>query len=259
MLSVRSQAAQPWPTIAHALLKDLIITYSLFTAPRTPDDHDKVVQLFEKFHTDIKTLGMQLAKNDDILWQLFRTKVGMIQCEMLGQGELKSTPQGLVHVKPPQKKLFPMPQGKDSIATPPTTPILPTEQLSDGMEMWNSMDGNSQARMLRKMLRAAKNPQRMVFECEEYCAEIRSKERQARNDIEQPIKETKPRSTQRPTPSKTPDPISGSLDLQAMIDESLREVKMRRALEKKALDTSDDEVDDKEDSNPKRIKIKPTS
>jgi hypothetical protein len=130
-----SQATKSWPTITHALLRDLIITYGVFAAPRSPDDHDKLIQLFEKFHADTKTLGMHLAENDDVLWQLFRTKVEITQSEMLGRGELKSTPQGLAHVTLPQKKLFLTTRAKVPIAMPPTTLILPTEQLSDVVEL----------------------------------------------------------------------------------------------------------------------------
>lgn len=206
---------------------------------------------------------MNLATNDDILWQLFQMKVGTIQSEMLAQGELKSTPQGVAHVKLPQKKLFLTTQGKDPIATPPTTPVLPTEQLSDIVEMWDSMDGAAQVRMLKKMLRSAKNSQSVVFECEDFCAEFRyDKAREARNNSEQPAvsrltKEMSAESTQEPTPSKTPDPTSTGLDLQAMIDKSLRAMRTKRAREKKALESCEDEVDYEEDTERKRMKIEP--
>lgn len=254
------QATKSWPAIAHALLKDLIITYGVFATPQISQEHDKLVELYEKFHTDTKTLGMSLAKNDEILWQLFTMKVGTIQGEMLAQGELISTPQGLVCRKLPRKSIPLAKPRQEPLSTPPTTPILPGEQLNDGMDMWNSMDGNVQARMLRKMLRAAKNPKRTVFECEEYCAATRSKEeRETKNDTEQssdsrPTKETNARSTQRRTPSKTPDPTSKTLNLKAMIEKSLREVRLKRAREKKALEASEDEEEEEEDIEPKRMK-----
>jgi hypothetical protein len=254
------QAIKSWSSIAHALLKDLIITYGVFAAPQTPQEHDKLVELYEKFHAVTRNFGINLATNDDILWQLFTIKVGTIHDEMLAQAELVSTPQGLVCRKLPQKSLFLTTPRQEPLSTPPTTPILPGEQLNDGMDMWNSMDGNAQARILRKMLRAAKNPKRIVFECEEYCTEIRSKEeREARNDTEQPsdsgpTKETNARSTQRPTPSKTPDPTSKSLDLKTLMEKSLREVRLKRAREKKALETSEDEKEE-ENIEPKRMRL----
>jgi hypothetical protein len=42
-----------------------------------------------------------------------------------------------------------------------------------------------------------------------------------------------------------------------MIGKSLHEVRLKRALEKKALDASEDEMNDEEETEAKRIKIKP--
>lgn len=204
---------------------------------------------------------MNLAKNDDILWKLFRAKVGFIQVEMLGQGEIQTTPQGLVCTELPRKKLFLTTPRQEPLSTPPTTPVLPAEPLNDGLEAWNAMNGKVQARMIGKILRAAKNPQRIVLECEAFCAEIRSKEKEARDDKGEPSDSTQARETngrlvQRPTPSKTPDPVAKKgLDLQAMIGQSLREVRRKRALAKRALEMNEDELDDEEDVEPKRIKL----
>ena len=201
---------------------------------------------------------MNLANNDDILWKLFGAKVGLIQVEMLGQGEIQSTPQGLAYTKLPPKKLFFNTPSQEPLSTPPTTP----EPLNDGLEAWNAMNGKVQARMIGKILRAAKNPQRIVLECEAYCAEIRSKEeKEARENKGESAdsthaKETIERPVQRPTPSKTPDPVAKkSLDLQTMIDESLRELRRKRALAKRAREMSENEVEYEEDAEPKRIKM----
>lgn len=262
LLNFASQAAKSWPATAHALLKDLVITYGVFTAPQTMEEHDKLVQLYEKFYADTKTLRMNLARNDDILWQLFTMKVDIIQGEMLAQMELISTPQGLVHKKLPRNKSFLTTPRQESLSTPPTAPELPTKKLNDGMEAWNSMDGKAQTRMIGKILRAAKDPQRVVIECEAYIGEIRGREeREARIDIKQPsgscpAKETNARPTQNPNPSKTPDPIAKSLDLKTMIEKSLKEMRMKRALEKQVVESSENE-EDEEESEPKRIKVEP--
>jgi hypothetical protein len=259
------QATKSWPATAHALLKDLIITYALYSIPKTAEEHDKLVELYERFHADTKTLGMNLATDDDILWKLFRAKVGLIQAEMLDQGEIMSTPQGLVWTAVPRKKGFLTKPRQEPLSTPPTTPVLPTESLKDGLESWNVMNGKAQARIIRKILRAAKNPQRIMLECEAFCAEVRGKEEKEARDNERqsfdPLqaKEINERPTQRPTPSKTPDPVAKkSLDLQAMIDQSLREVRMKRALEKRAREASEDEIDEgEEDFERKRVKLEP--
>jgi hypothetical protein len=259
-----SEATKSWPATAHALLKDLIITYALYSTPKTAEEHDKLVELYERFHADTKTLGMNLATDDDILWKLFRAKVGLIQAEMLGQGEIISTPQGLVWTAVSRKKVFLTKPRQEPLSTPPTTPVLPTESLKDGFESWNAMNGKAQARIIGKILRAAKNPQRIMLECEAFCAELRSKEKEARDNEGQPFaplqaEEINERPTQRPTPSKTPDPVAKkSLDLQAMIDQSLREVRMKRALEKRAREASEEEIDEgEEDVERKRVKLEP--
>jgi hypothetical protein len=217
-----------------------------------------LVGLYEIFRADIKALGMNLAKNDDVLWQMFRTKVDLIRGEMLQLGELQWTSEGLKYMKLPQKKPSQSTLGKQ----PPTTPVLPTEHFSDGMELWNSSDSNAQLQMFRKMLHTAKDPQCLISECQEYCAETRSKEEgEVRDDNEalsnrHVIEETNATATQRPTPPKTPDPISTSLDLKTMIDKRLREMRLKRALETQALESSEgDEVD--EEIDPKRIKFEP--
>ncbi len=230
-----------------------MIAHGCFTPPITAQDHDKLVGLYESFHADINTLGMSLATNDDVLWQLFRTKVDVIQAEMLQLGELQQTSEGLKFQKLPQKKV-----GKEPFSTPPTTPVLPTEYFNDGMELWNSSDSNAQARLFRKMLRTAKDPQRLFFECEEYCAEITSKdERKAGDDAELPAnrhvsKDTNVGATQRPTPSKTPDPTSTSLDLKSMIDKRLHEMRLKRAIDKQVLESGED---DGAEGKQKRVKV----
>jgi hypothetical protein len=244
LLTFAFKDSKSWPAMAHALLKHLIITHGIFTVPQNAEEHGKLVELFGKFHADTKTLGMKIAPSDDALWQLFTLKVGVIQAEMLAQGELISTAQGLVCRKLTQKSLSVNTSRQVPLSTPPTTPLLPPEQLADGLALWNSLDGNAQARVLRKMLRAAKNPQRIVFECEEYCTEIRSKEeKEVRNSAEEPPNshsrnEMTPRLNQRPSPSKTPDPEG--LDLQTMIEESIRTARLKRALEKEALESGGD-------------------
>lgn len=261
LLTFWSQASKSWPLTAQSLLKDLIIAHGLFAPPQTAQDHDNLVGLYESFYADIKILGMNLAKNDDILWQLFRSKVEITQSKMLRVGEIQQTPEGLKYSKLPQKKLFLSTAGKQPLSTPPTTPVLPMEELGDEMNLWNSSDSGAQARLFRKMLRTVKDPQRLMFEFEEYCAEARRKEDGgARDDVEPPSnhetsKETKTRSTQRPTPSSTPDPTSTSLDLKAMIDKRLCEMRRKRALERQVLESSEDE--EVEESEPKRIKVEP--
>jgi len=202
---------------------------------------------------------MNLAMNEDILWRLFRSKVKITQSEMLKSGEIQQTSEGLKYSKLPQKKLVHSTPRKQPLSTPPTTPILPTEQLGDEMDLWNLSDSGAQARLFRKMLRTAKDPQRLIFEFEKYCAEARHKDGAARDDVEPPSnheisKETKTRSTQRPTPSCTPDPTSASLDLKVMIDQRLCEMRQKRALERQILESSEDEL--VEEIKPKRIKVK---
>lgn len=237
---------------AHVLLKELVITHRLFNPPHTSQDHDKLIAIYESFHTAVLVREMKLADNDDVLWQLFRAKLDMIQKDMLKYGEVKWTPEGYLVMKP-QKKLFLTTPGKEApLSTPPTTPILPTEQLSDGLEVWKASDANAQVKMFRRMLRTAKDPQRLIFEYEQYCTETCGDKnevvgvvgtpqntREASTELKRRAssyseaasrtKEAK-RSVQRPTPAKTPDISSAGLDLQAMLDKSMQERKMKKEL-----------------------------
>lgn len=83
LLTFAFQDSKLWPTMAYALLKNLIITHGGFTVPQNAEEHEQLVEIFGEFHTDSKTLGMNIARSDD---ELFTFKVGIIQAEMLAQG-----------------------------------------------------------------------------------------------------------------------------------------------------------------------------
>jgi hypothetical protein len=182
-----------------------MIHNDIFETPKSASNSEKYFLMFEQFYTKINFCGWQPAKDDERLALLFGMKVQQIKAEMLQSGEIFQSPTGLRLSNLSQRKACRSTSGKPitPLSTPPTTPLLPKEKFFDGLELWNSSDADVQVQLFRKQLRSAKDPRRLIFEWEEYCAEIRRKE-QVTGDQSQSAKTMK--SMQGPTPSKTPPP-----------------------------------------------------
>ena len=219
-----------------------MIHNDIFETPKTNLNNGKFFVMFEQFYTKINFRGWQPAKDDEKLVHLFRLKVNQIAEEMLRSGEILQLPMGLRLSNLSQRKVGRSASRKHTNppSTPPATPGLPKDKLLDGLELWNSSDADVQVQLFRKQLRSAGDPQRLIFEWEEYCAKIRRKAQVTGDQVQgaEPMK-----SVQGPTPSKTPLPAPKTLDLKKIMEDRLREFKLKREMEKH-----------QKENEPKRIK-----
>jgi hypothetical protein len=222
-----------------------MIHNDIFETPKTNLNNGKFFVMFEQFYTKINFRGWQPTKDDEKLAHLFELKVNQIAEEMLRSGEISQSPMGLRLSNLSQRKVFRSASGKciTPLSTPPATPVLPQDKLLGGLELWNSSDADVQAQLFRKQLRSAKDPQRLIFEWEEYCAKIRRQDQVTGDQAQgaEPIK-----SVQGPTPFKTPPPALKTLDLKKILEDQLRELKLKREMEKH-----------QKENEPKRIKTDP--
>jgi hypothetical protein len=189
-----------------------MIHNDIFETPKTNLNNEKFFVMLEQFYTKINFGGWQPAKDGEKLAHLFRLKVNQIAEEMLRSGEIFQSPMGLRLSNLSQRKVCRSASRKHTspFSIPPATPVLPKDKLRDGLQLWNSSDADVQAQLFRKQLRSAKDPRRLIFEWEEYCAEIGRKE-QVTGDQVQGAESMK--SVQGLTPSKTPLPAPKTLDL----------------------------------------------
>ncbi|KAE8451810.1 hypothetical protein EG329_002650 [Mollisiaceae sp. DMI_Dod_QoI] len=259
-----------WPPQTAALIKSLVIEFALFAKPQTVTEQNTLFNMFREFYNKVEFPNYKPPFEDDSLWVLFQKKVDDIQTSMLKSGEVCQTKEGLKLSNPHRKALqVDTPSRSTSISTPPTTPILPTEKHLDGLKLWNSLESSIQSRLFREQLRSAKDPQRLIFEWEEYCAEVRRKERLEENvpsrkgqstetrrlldddaSSNSNASEHNPRASQVLTPFVTPPPPTKANDLKSMIESRLREAHLKRQRAKEA-------ENGREKGASKRIKIEP--
>jgi hypothetical protein len=152
-----------------------MIHNDIFETPKTNLNNGKFFVMFEQFYSKINFRGWQPAKDDEKLAHLFRLKVNQIAEEMLRSREIFQSPMGLRLSNLSQRKVGHSESRKRTtpLSTPPATPVVPKDMLLDGLEVWNSSDADVQAKLFRKQPRTAKDPQRLIFEWEEYCAKVR--------------------------------------------------------------------------------------
>ena len=217
-----------------------MISYGLFADPKTdPQNEQKLHAIFEKFYTAVEFQTWKPKKDDKNLRMLFRMKIDRSRAAMLGDGEVLQTSEGLkLWAKPPNKNLFLDVQAKRSQeSTPPTTPtpILPTAQWCDAIEIWKGLDGDMQMNLLKKQLQMAKNTKQVIFCLEEWCAQMRRKEKVETEKVPIARKMSAPGITPEPTPSSSPRPEPKPTDLRTAMNDRIQELKLKRQLEKDEL------------------------
>ncbi|KAH7321860.1 hypothetical protein BKA65DRAFT_482295 [Rhexocercosporidium sp. MPI-PUGE-AT-0058] len=213
-------------------LKELAHTHALYANPISEEDQGKLCSIFDEFYDKADFGDWKPPKGDEGLWQLFRGKLDRVQTEMLRRGETFKTNDGTIKraILSTTKALTIDNSTPESLATPPGTPVLGNDKVSEGLELWNGLDVDAQAALFRNQLRSAKNRKGLMLEWNEYCVEIREKRGRAKS---RGPKSTTPSA--RSTGSKSPpvaEPPAFTLpvvvNVKEIIAKKIQELQMKR-------------------------------
>jgi hypothetical protein len=215
--------------------------YGLFADPKTdPHNEQKVQFIFDIFYNAVEFEIWKPAKDDKYLRMLLRIKIDRRRAAMIRDGEVMQTNEGLkLWAKPTNKNFSSDTQAKHpQVSTLPATPtpVPPVVQYCEVVETWKGLDVDTQMKLFKELLQTAKDTNKMIFEWEEWRAEVRKKER---TDVEK-----HPTAEENAIPGITPEPSSSSssplwskpLDLKTSIRDRIRELKLKRQLEKNELE-----------------------
>ncbi|KAK0099691.1 hypothetical protein ONS95_013416 [Cadophora gregata] len=225
----------PWPEGAEVLLKRLAHIHALYANPTRPDEYKKLCFIFDEFYAKAEFSTWKPPKEDERLWQLFRGKLDQIQQEMLERGEVVKGSDGILKrgflpILPPTKVLMNNPP-PESLATPPDTPVLGNDKQSEGIELWNGLDVDSQTELFRQQLRNAKNRKGLMLEWNEYCGEVREKRQiaKARDPKSTTPSARSPGSKTPPAPPALPAPEPlATIDVKQIIANKIQELALKR-------------------------------
>ncbi|KAF8866040.1 hypothetical protein BDZ45DRAFT_382177 [Acephala macrosclerotiorum] len=224
-------------------------------------EQNKLQNIFGDLYNELNASNHRPAFDDNRLWLLFKEKGVDVQNNMLKSGEglkLSTLPSNSLRVETPAKET--------SISTPPTTPTIPVERCLDGLKLWRSLDVNEQAKLFRHQLTTAKDAQLLKFEWEEYCVDVRRKERSGEYVLSAKGQSAEPQMLRNDNTATsensernqldsqamkhfaTPPPVTKENDLKSKLESRLRESALKRQRAKELAKA-------REEGDAKKIKL----
>ncbi|KAL2068308.1 hypothetical protein VTL71DRAFT_16406 [Oculimacula yallundae] len=219
-----------WPEKTAQFLKQLIHTHELYTNPISPQDQYKLYAIFSEFYEKTEFRTYKPPKDDKRLWQLFRAKLEQVQTEMRIQGEAFKRKIGndMRRVLPSTQVSTSM-KTPESLSTPPVTPIMGSDKVCDGIELWNGLDVDAQAALFRQQLRNAKNRKGLMLEWNEYCVEIKEKNAARTRDHKSATPSAQSSGSKTPPPPSASESVArGPIDVRGIMARKTQQLQMKK-------------------------------
>ena len=230
-----------------------MIQHGLYAYPESDHENErKVWRIFVELMTMIDTRGWNPNIHDERFWGVFQIKLGAIRAQMFRNWEVCKTAEGYkLSAQPlvadPQTRLA---MAREPLIAYPRAHTLPRVQCFVAFETWKSLDVDTQVRLFRKEIRSAKDPQRLIYEWDKFFREMCPEELHVVEALNRPTKNTSPShpeesTSSHATPQREAKPIEPKPeDLKTIIEDRIREVRIKRELEKQKLVKEEEERDE---------------